>query len=318
MAENFDELNVVRKKVMSDSPNLHKGKFLVNFPKVIAEFENAMHKFPVKKILYKVIFQGRGLEFDSYRSFSFDDDASLIDWRASLRANNLLAKKYIEERELNIYFLVDVSNSMLFGSMNKLKAEFVAEFVVSFGHLVLSSGDKIGLVMFSDDVVKILRPSRGKNQFALFMKFLSDSSFYGGGFDLNKGIEHVLRMSNSPYTVFILVSDFIKIKKNSARELRLIGSKFETLAVMIRDPLDENLPKTKYQFSVQDPYSGRQMILDPDIAAKRYRKNVVRQKEMMKEIFKHSRIDLLELVTDKGPVIPFSTFLKQRARGDRM
>ncbi len=318
MAENFDELNVVRKKVMSDSPNLHKGKFLVNFPKVIAEFENAMHKFPVKKILYKMIFRGRGLEFDSYRSFSFDDDASLIDWRASLRANNLLAKKYIEERELNIYFLVDVSNSMLFGSMNKLKAEFVAEFVVSFGHLVLSSGDKIGLVMFSDDVVKILRPSRGKNQFALFMKFLSDSSFYGGGFDLNKGIEHVLRMSNSPYTVFILVSDFIKIKKNSARELRLMGSKFETLAVMIRDPLDENLPKTKYQFSVQDPYSGRQMILDPDIAAKRYRKNVVRQKEMMKEIFKHSRIDLLELVTDKGPVIPFSTFLKQRARGERM
>ncbi len=318
MAENFDELNVMHKKIMSDSPKLHKGKFLLNFPKVIAEFENAMHKFPVKKILYKVIFRGRGLEFDSYRNFSPDDDASLIDWKASLRANSLLAKKYIEERELNIYFLVDVSNSMLFGSTDKLKAEFVAEFVVSLSHLVLGSGDKIGLVMFSDDVVKILRPSRGKNQFALFMKFLSDSSFYGGGFDLNKGIEHVLRMSNSPYTVFILVSDFIKTKKNSERELRLMGSKFETLAVMIRDPLDENLPKTKYQFSVQDPYSGRQMILDPDIAAKRYRKNVVRQKGMMKEIFKHSGIDLLELVTDKGIVIPLSGFLKQRAMGSRM
>lgn len=318
MADNLDGLNIAHKKIMSNSPNLHKGKFLVNFPKAIAEFENAIHKFPVKKILYKVIFRGKGLEFDSYRNFSPDDDASFIDWKASLRANELLAKKYIEERDLNVYFLVDVSNSMLFGSTNKLKAEFVAEFVASLSHLVVNSGDNIGLVMFSDDVVKILRPSRSKNQFALFMKFLSDSSLYGGGFDLNKGIEHVLRMVNSPYTVFILVSDFIKIKKDSARELRLMGSKFETLAVMVRDPLDENLPKTKYQFSVQDPYSGKQMILDPEIAAKMYRHNVVRQKGIMKEMFKHSRIDLLELMTDKGFAISLSTFLKRRAAGSRV
>ncbi|MFH1521333.1 MAG: DUF58 domain-containing protein [archaeon] len=318
MADNLDESNVVHKKVVGDSPKLHKGKFLLNFPKVISEFENAMHKFPVKKILYKVIFRGKGLEFDSYRNFSPDDDASFIDWKASLRANDLLAKKYIEERDLNIYFLVDVSNSMLFGSTNKLKAEFVAEFVVSLSHLIIGSGDNIGLVMFSDDVVKILRPAKGKNQFALFMKFLSDSSLYGGGFDLNKAIEHVLRMVNSPYTVFILVSDFIKTKKDSARELRLMGSKFETLAVMIRDPLDENLPETKYQFSVQDPYSHKQMILDPDIAAKMYRKNVIKQKGILKEMFKHSGIDLLELITDKGLVIPLSTFLKQRATGGRI
>lgn len=317
MADNLNELNFTRKKVVSDSPELHKGKFLINFPKVIAEFENAMHKFPVKKILYKAIFRGRGLEFDSYRNFGPGDDASFIDWKASLRANNLLAKKYVEERDLNIYFLIDVSNSMLFGSMNKLKAEFVAEFVVSLGHLIIGSGDNIGLVMFSDDAVKILRPSKGKNQFALFMKFLSDSSFYGGGFDLNKGIEHALRMANSPYTVFILISDFIKTKKDSMRKLSLMGSNFETLAVMIRDPLDENLPETKYQFSVQDPYSGRQMILDPDVAIKMYRRNVVRQKGVIKEMFKHSRIDVLELMTDKGFVIPLSNFLKKRAVGER-
>ena len=237
MADNLDKLNVV-----SDISNLQKGKFSVNFPKAIAEFENAMHKFPVKKILYKAVFQGKGLEFDAYRNFNPGDDASFIDWKASMRANTLLAKKYIEERDLNIYFLVDVSNSMLFGSTNKLKAEFVSEFVVSLSHLIIGSGDKIGLIMFGDDVVKVLRPSKGKNQFALFMKFLSDSSFYGGGFDLNKAIEHALRMVNSPYTIFILVSDFIKVKKDSVRNLGLMGTKFETLAVMIRDPLDENLP----------------------------------------------------------------------------
>jgi len=300
------------------SPVFRKGKFVVNFPRKIAEFEGALHRFPVKKILYDVMFQGRGLEFDSYRDFSPSDDAELIDWKATLRANSLLAKKYVEERNLNIYFLVDVSNSMLFGSGNKLKAEYAAEFVIALSHLIVNSGDKIGLVMFSDDVVKILHPSHSKNQFALFTKFLSDPSFYGGGFNLHRAIEHTLQIVKSSYTVFIFVSDFIKTQKSCERCLRLMGSKFETIAVMVRDQMDERLPETSYQFAVQDPYSGRQMVLDPAIAAEGYRKNVVRQKGMMKEIFQKSKIDLLELMTDKSFAIPTASFLKARATRGRI
>ena len=295
-----------------------KGEFLLNFPKAISEFENAMHKFPVKKILYRTVFRGKGLDFDSFRLFGPGDDASLIDWRASLRADNILARKYIEERDLSIYFLIDVSNSMLFGSSKRLKAEYAAEFVASLSHLIISAGDRIGLIMFSDDVVKFLHPSSSKNQFALFTKFLSDSSFYGKGFDLNKAIKYVLQIVKSPYAVFILVSDFIKTKEEDLRNLRLMGSKFETLAVMIRDPLDENLPKTKYQFAVQDPYSNRQMILDPEIAAGRYRENVVKQKKIVKQMLKDSRIDLIELITDKHFSIPVANFLKGRASGARI
>jgi len=300
------------------SPILKKGKFVINYPRAITEFEAALRKFPVKKILYNVLFQGRGVEFDSYRSFESSDDADMIDWKASLRADTLLAKKYIQERDLNVYFLVDVSNSMLFGSGNKLKAEYVAELVCALGHLVVNSGDRIGLVMFSDDVVKILHPVNSKNQLALFMKHLSDPSFYGGGFDLNSAVETVLSMVKAPYTVFILVSDFIKTRKDSIRALRLMGSRFETIAVMTRDSLDEHLPKMNYQFAVQDPYSGRQMILDPEIATERYRQAVVHQKAMMKDVFKKSRIDLLELVTDKSFAYPVATFLKSRAGGARI
>ncbi len=295
-----------------------KGKFVLNFPRAIAEFENAMQKFPVKKILYKNIFRGKGLEFDSYRVFQPDDDASLIDWKATLRSNQILAKKYIEERELNVYFLVDVSNSMLFGSGDKLKAEYAAEFVASLAHLVLGSGDKIGLVMFSDEVVKILRPARTKNQFALFTKFLGDSSLYGGGFDINKAISHVLQTVKSPYTIFILVSDFIRTKKKSLDDLRLMGSRFESLAVMIRDRFDEDLPDEGYQLAVQDPYSGKQMILDPGIAREKYRKNVIKQKLLIRDMMRKSRIDLLELITDKSFVISVSSFLRGRSMGSRI
>jgi uncharacterized protein (DUF58 family) len=295
-----------------------KGKFVLNFPRAIAEFENAMQKFPVKKILYKNIFRGKGLEFDAYRVFEPDDDASLIDWKASLRANQILARKYIEERDLNVYFLVDVSSSMLFGSGEKLKAEFAAEFVGALSHLVLGAGDKIGLVMFNEDVVKILYPSRGKNQFALFAKFLSDESLYGGGFDLEKAIVNVLRTVNSPYTIFILVSDFISTRGEDIGKLKLMGRRFETLAVMVRDKLDGELPITNCQIAVQDPYTGRQMVLDPNIARDRYRSNVVKRKDMVKDMFKDSRIDVMELTTDEGFVIPVSSFLRRRSKGSRI
>jgi len=295
-----------------------KGEFAVNFPKAIAEFENAMHKFPVKKILYKNIFRGKGLEFDSYRVFQPDDDASLIDWKASLRSNQILAKKYIEERELNVYFLVDVSNSMLFGSGKQLKAEYTAEFVASLSHLILGSGDKIGLVMFNDDVVKVLWPARTKNQFALFSKYLGDASLYGGGFDISKAINHVLQTVKSPYTIFILVSDFIRTKISDLENLKLMGNRFESLAVMVRDRLDEELPNVNYQFAVQDPYSGKQMVLDPTIARGRYRKRSLSQKENIRDMMKKSRIDLMELSTDKNFVIAVSAFLRGRAMGARV
>jgi uncharacterized protein (DUF58 family) len=295
-----------------------KGNFMVNFAKAISEFENAMHKFPVKKILYKNIFRGKGLEFDSYRLFEPDDDASMIDWKASLRSNQILARKYIEERELNVYFLVDVSNGMLFGSGDKLKSEYAAEFVVALAHLVLGAGDKIGLVMFNEGIVKILPPARTKNQFALFSKFLSDASLYGGGFNLDKAIEDVVRTVKSPYTIFILVSDFIRVNKENLEKLKLLGMRFETVGVMIRDRLDEDLPETNYQIAVQDPYSGRQMVLDPQIARERFQKNALTHKNMVKEMFKQAKLDSLELAIDKNFVIPMSSFLKSRAVGSRI
>lgn len=297
--------------------NSSAGKFAVDFPRAIAEFENAMQKFPVKKILYRNIFRGKGLEFDSYRDFEPDDDANLIDWRASLRANKIVARKYIEERELNVYFLVDVSNSMLFGSGDKLKAEYAAEAVASLAHLVLSAGDKIGLVMFNQEIVKFLQPARTKNQFALFTKFLSDSTLYGGGFDIEKAIRYVLGSVKAPYTIFVLVSDFIHTRRDCIDSLKLMGNRFESVAVMIRDRLDEDLPEGNYQFAVEDPYTGRQMILDPSIARDRYKENVFQQKKIIRQMCRDSRIDLLELLTDKKFVVTLTGFLKGRSRGGR-
>lgn len=289
-----------------------KRSFSINFAKSITEFDRIMQRLKVKKILYRTILRGKGLEFDSYRRFTPDDDASYIDWTASLRANELLSKVYIEERNLNVYFLVDVGGSMLFGSGEKLKAEFAAEFAASLSHLVLNVGDRIGLVLYNESIVKILPPSSKKTQFGLFMKYLSDPELYGGGTNLNKAIDHLLRITSSDYTIFFIISDFVSLSEKNHLFLKRLGTRYETMAIMIRDFLDENLPDPGFQFALQDPSSKRQIVLDPEIAAKRFRENALRQKAQTKKILKDAKIDLLELTTEKEFAIPTATFLKSR------
>jgi len=140
----------------------------------------------------------------------------------------------------------------------------------------------------------------------------------GGGFDLSKAMDHALLKIHTPYTIFILVSDFIRIRKDIDKKLNMMGSKFETIAIMVRDKMDENLPETKYQLSVQDPYTGKQMILDPGIAAEKFRLSSLKQRGMLEDAFKKSRVDLLDLKIDKSFAIPVANFLKQRSTGARI
>ena len=292
---------------------VEKG-FKFNFAKTISEFERAIQRFQIKRVVYKSLFRGKGLEFESYRTFAVDDDASMIDWKASLRANRLLAKQYVEERDLNFYFIIDVSNSMLFGSFDKLKAEYSAEVAASLAHLILNSGDKVGLIMFADNVVKVLHPQKSQNQFYIFRKFISDYNNYGGKYDFKSVLDYVLKTVKEK-SVFFIISDFIKVRKECERALKLIGNKFETVSIMIRDPMDETLPKSNYQLVVQDPYSNKQMVVDPAIAAKQYEEYSLKRKQIVKEMFKTSNIDLLELHTNESFITPLVIFLKSRAKG---
>tara|TARA_Y100000310_G_C20438822_1_gene695043 strand:- start:427 stop:876 length:450 start_codon:yes stop_codon:yes gene_type:complete len=147
------------------------------------------------------------------------------------------------------------------------------------------------------------------------MKYLEDPNLYGGGFDLEVAIDHAIKNISSEYTVFILISDFIKVSKSTEKSLKLMGSKFETIAILVRDPMDEFLPETSYQMSIQDPYSGRQMVVDTSLVREKFHLSASRQKGILKDIFKKSKIGILELNTHKNFSIPVATFLKSRSTG---
>ncbi len=294
------------------------GVFSVDYINSVSGFASMMQKFPLKRILYKTILRGKGLEFDSYRVFQQDDDASMIDWMASLRSNGLLAKKYIEERELSIYFIVDASSNVLFGSGDKLKAEYNAEIVAALSHLILESGDKIGLVMVNDDVAKYIPPKNGKNQFMILTSFLSDPSLYKGEFDLKKGVDFVLDIVKDEYSLFIILSDFIAIKKGVQKSLKFLGSKFETLALVVRDPIDIELPMYNHQISIRDPQTGRQMIVDPKLIAEKYKLSALKQKKAVLKVLSQANIDACELDISESFFYPLYSFLRKRSGGDRI
>ena len=288
-------------------------KLKVEFAKTISAFESAMKKFKLKRILYRTVFRGKGLEFDRYRDFEPGSDASTIDWRASLKANTLLARQYIEERDLDFYFVVDVSSSMMFGSSDKLKAEHAAEVVAALTHLVLNSNDNVGLILWTDKAIKVIPPTNSKNQLYLINDALSNIELYGGKFNFETLVEFLLKLIKSS-SVIVLVSDFIHLDKHCEEPLGVLSAKFETIAVMVRDILDEGLPSDLPPIVLEDPYSSNQILVDPKIASARYGISTLRQKRLVEKLFLDSNIDLLELTTNESLVVPLVSFLKGRIR----
>ncbi len=283
----------------------------------ISDFKAAMKKFELKYKLYRLIIRGKGLEFDSYRDYSSDEDAGSIDWKASMRANKLLAKRYKEEKNLKVVFVIDVGDNMVSGSSSKLKCEYATEIISAFAHLIISSGDRIGYVLFNNEIVDYVKPSAGMRQFNRLVSDLINPEKYSNMSDINKALDFVLNYVGHVESI-IIVSDFLNFDENSAKKLSLIANKIETLALMIKDPIDRSLPDISGELVLEDPKTGQQLLINPKIIRGAYEKISSQNEEYLRKICLRYNIDLLELITNKS-FIPFlSDFLKSRIKNANM
>ncbi|MBS3133657.1 DUF58 domain-containing protein [Candidatus Woesearchaeota archaeon] len=261
---------------------------------------------------YKSVFKGRGLEFAGYRPYSTTDDASLIDWKATARTGDVLVREYIEERNLNIIFLFDVSDSMLFGSTDKLKAEYAAELVASLSYTMLEAGDNTGMVLFTDRITAKLYPNRGRQQYYAISKILTNPGFYGGRLDITQAAKYVLTTLKEN-SVVILVSDFINFNDTWEKYLKFMSAKFEIIGIMIKDPRDLTLPKDVGQVVIQDPYSDKQLLIEPELIKKTYEALVKKQIDEVKEKFLILNEDIFMIETNESFIKPLMTFFRKRA-----
>lgn len=276
----------------------------------IREFKYMLREFRLKR--KKVIFRGKGLEFDGYRNFAFDDDAGGIDWKASLRAQKLLIKQYKEERDLNIMFLVDVGSNMVFGSTEKIKCEFATELIAAFADLLVNSEDKIGFFLFSDKITNFFRCKGGDKHFHLFMDILSNGLNYGGKTNLDQALDFAMANFDSSIFSVVIVSDFLSITGETGKKLNFLAQKFEIVAVQIRDPLDITLPEIGGEVVLENPSTFGQVIINPKIAKNAYEKYVSEKENIVKQIFDKSGVAHLNLITNKPFAPPLAMFLRER------
>ncbi|MBN1503371.1 DUF58 domain-containing protein [Candidatus Woesearchaeota archaeon] len=258
-------------------------------------------------------FKGRGLEFEGYRQYTPQDDAARIDWKASLRSQKLLVREYDVERNYYVFFLVDVSNSMLFSSVEKLKCEYSAELVASISFAVLQLDAGVGLGLFTDKINVHVKPQMGKKQYYLITKELTNVNNYGGEFNLEESMKFLLSYLKQK-TLIVIVSDFIGLKGNWFRYLEILSQRHEVIGMMIRDPRDRALPEDAGQYIVEDPYSNEKLHIDVSQYRKAYEEHVKNEERIIKNKFTITKSDFLLLTTDNPFDKPLMRFFNRRGQ----
>ncbi|MBI4141814.1 DUF58 domain-containing protein [Candidatus Woesearchaeota archaeon] len=263
---------------------------------------------------YQSSFRGKGLEFETYRSYMPDDDASLIDWKATARSDDVLVKKFVEERNLNVYLLVDISSSMLYGSSTtKLKVVYAAELAASLCYAVLKAQDSVGFGLFSDHIQASATPMLAPHQFYKLCNSLMNAELYGGAYNLGNTLEEVFGFLPDK-SVLIIISDFIGFSKGWEQKAKVAGKKFELVGIMVRDIYDRTLPPDEVNLLVESPFTDEQVLINPSELRRKYELHAKEEEEYIKSVFKKSNGDLLTLTTDKPFVKPLLTFFKYRER----
>jgi len=260
---------------------------------------------------YRSRFKGSGLEFEGYKDYLSGDDASRIDWKASFRTNKLIVKEYAEERNLDIFFLIDVSNSMIYTTGKKLKAEYVGELVISLSYLMIKNQDHVGLAMFTDKIVKQKAPKGGNLQYYEIIESLLNPQNYGGDKDFKKALEFTFDYIK-PKSMLIIITDFISIKPDWQELLKNNSRRFDIITFMIRDPADLVIPKSQREVLLKDPFSNKRISLRGEKVRERYAEHVKQQEKNIATFFTDLGISFLRLDTSKSFTEGVITLFKER------
>lgn len=290
----------------------------LNIMELITKLEVILRKGFSQDLLagnYMAVYKGKGLEFVGFREYDPADDAMMIDWKASLRAHKPVVKVMQEERNLTVFFLMDVSDKMLLSSHPKLKCEFAAELVATLCYAVHGVGDNVGMALFTDKVVSFIPPGIGRHQFFRILKILKNPANYGGKFDLAAALRYLFKLNIlKPDTVVFVVSDFIGLKPGWEYEMKIAGLKFDLNAVVVRDPIDNRLPEIPGNVLFGDVLSDRKMIANPHEAKAIYEREARMQIERIRDELNKTRSSLIALETDKPFIHDIFTFFKFRQR----
>ena len=207
---------------------------------------------------YHSVFKGRGMAFSEVREYQPGDDIRLIDWNVTARNGSPFIKIFEEERELTVYLLVDISKSGEFGSQNQLKQEFGAEIASVLGFSAIKNNDKVGLILFSNDIEKYVVPKKGKSHVLRVIRELLYNKPKGNKTSIKNVLDYLLKVAKRRSVVF-LISDFID--DDYWASLKIVNRKHDLIGIRLYDPAEKLLPDIGV-IKVRDPESGSSFWID--------------------------------------------------------
>jgi uncharacterized protein (DUF58 family) len=263
---------------------------------------------------YRTAFRGSGIEFEEVREYISGDDVRSIDWNVTARTGRIFVKKYREERERNVIMLIDISASQYFSSNEKSKNELCAELAAVFSLSALSSKDKIGLILFSDRIEKTIMPRRGRSHVLRLIREVLACEPRGKKTD----IELALRTMNRvlPHrSIVLLISDFLASEEAYERALLLTSLRHDFVPIIIRDPLEERIPKGPAGVLVLEDAENGQIVpvcLDTARARAWYKEQVCRKDAHLSAFLRRHKIDSITVRTDSAYTSELMQFFKRR------
>ena len=261
---------------------------------------------------YVSAFKGRGMEFNAVREYIPGDDVRLIDWNVTARMGQPFIKEYIEERELNVMLIVDVSSSGEFGSIEKFKNEVSAEVASVLAFAAIRNNDKIGLIVFSDKIEHYIPPKKGKAHIWNIIRTILNFRPEGKHTDINLPLEYLLKVQKRKCVAF-LISDFLA--ENYEASLKLTEQKHDLIAISINDPMESHLPSVGY-IHLQDAESGETLLVDTNDKEmiKQLASYEQRRREKLKARFSLIGVDTIEIKTDGSLAEPIIRYFKMREK----
>ncbi len=259
---------------------------------------------------YHSVFKGRGMEFSEVREYSYGDDIRKIDWNVTARNNKPFVKIFEEERELTVMLVVDVSRSGQFGTVSAMKSDVATEICAVLAFSAIRNNDKVGLIMFSDEVEKFIAPNKGKSHILRIVRELISFQPKGTGTNISGALQYLNNVIKKRSISFI-ISDFIDTNYDNA--LRIVSKRHDVIAVTMSDPREREMPPVGL-VKMKDAESGAERWID---TSDRNIRHAFTQfwkthDERMKKAFLSTKVDRITIETHKPYLRPLVDFFKMR------
>jgi len=261
---------------------------------------------------YHSTFKGQGMEFEEVREYQPGDDIRLIDWNVTARTGFPHIKKFREERELSVVFLVDASSSGKFGTRDRFKSEVAAELCALLAFSAIKNNDKVGLIIFTDRIEKFVPPKKGRSH---VLRLIREVLFFkpeGVATDIGLALEYLSKVVKRKSVVF-LVSDFFF--EGYIKPLQLAGKKHDIVAIKISDPRESRFEDVGL-IELEDAETGEVVLINTGSASFR-REFAARADEDMQNLkrnFKVINTDFINIRTNESYIAPLVSFFKMREK----